>query len=144
MDLYTKSVSLLNSPLSDMVDELRDLRASRFAHTMEEGTVFVFLTAFYLPDDQSRFVRIRPEELGERNRVLNTRVRDFSDLTIHTLLSELAEISHGDHGDLLQKRLYVALNDLMRPICMSMKKPKPKPLSPRKRLAVLRQRNRSF
>lgn len=143
MHFCNRRMNELQDPdLDALVNELANVRLDRFAHGMSASSLLTFLTAFFLPDDGRRFAAIRPDELSCDNEILTRRIRDFHGIPIPTLLEELADAGNTHWDNHAAQKLYVALNFLLRPICVPKKKAQP--LSPRKRLEIRQRRNREY
>lgn len=118
MDLCNFHLFLLDSKLQliiELLDELRELRGGHFAD-VPKSTVLNFLTSFYLPDKQIRFVPIKSSHLSAQ-RLLTSRVDTLVNTPIESLLKELTKKAKSHEDNHCKQQLYIALNSLLKPIC---------------------------
>lgn len=118
--LRTEIGLLPDDHVSELVQELTDIRTGHFFPS-PNLLLYDFLTVFFLPGDQTKFVPIKPAEVP-LCRLLTSKVDHLKTTSVQNIVHELVPLagSHQDnHG---HQELYVALNALMKPICLSLRK----------------------
>lgn len=121
-----RSIERLDPDLMGLVEELRRVRLGRFPSELTKSPLSAFFTAFFLPDDQTRFVAIRRSELIG-TKLLNKPMSAFAGTSIHEVMRKMAAERGILVHDQSRQKLYEVLNLLFRHFCGPMTKARPLP-----------------
>lgn len=108
--------------LLQLMDELNDLRRGRFAQVYA-GSILVYLQAFYLPDDQTRFVPIGKANLLAEYWLLTT-WDQLDGSPVRRLCTELIGLSGIQPDTVAGRKTYTVLNACMKVLCRNMIRPR--------------------
>jgi hypothetical protein len=120
--LQTNIGGIFDKDVAELINELTEVREGRL-HDPIQTRLLDFLTVCFLSLDQTKFVPVKPRELVVCH-ILTSKVDQLKESQIQNLLLELVLIAHSHQDNHGHQKLYVALNTLMKPICLSLRKKK--------------------